>query len=112
MGLDYTALEYLMNILNSGTHMYMYYGSETRPPCMESIKWLVFKAPRSMSRGQMEYIKAQLTKEKHTDDPMATRNYHGNSRGLQYYDDFRYGNIKSMQQGITKINAMPMPKVS
>lgn len=43
---------------------------------------------------------------------MASLNFHGNSRGLQYYDDFRYGNIKSMVQGITRINAMPVPKVS
>ena len=36
-GLDYTALEYLKNILTADSHVYKYYGSETRPPCMESV---------------------------------------------------------------------------
>ena len=49
-GLDYTALEYLKNTLNSDSHIYMYYGSETRPPCMENVKWFVFSKVRSMSR--------------------------------------------------------------
>lgn len=42
-GLDYTALELLKNILNADTHVYKYYGSETRPPCMENVHWFVFR---------------------------------------------------------------------
>lgn len=57
-GFDIDALTSLRNILNMDHAIYRYYGSETQPPCAESVEWFVFQKPRSIDAHQTEYFKA------------------------------------------------------
>ena len=63
-GFNIKALQGLLNIINANHHIYMYYGSDTHPPCKEEIFWIVFARPRSISKGQFKFLKNQLANHK------------------------------------------------
>ena len=85
-GFNIKALQGLLNILNADHHTFMYYGSETHPPCNQDIFWVVFGRPRSISQGQFDFLKNQLAQEKKNRYPSKLKNkkeYFGNKRVLQ-----------------------------
>jgi len=116
--MDIDALTALRNILNLDHSMYRYYGSETVPPCAESVQWFVYKTPRSMDSNQAGYFKAQIA-EKRNDplsaalsnvNPLAGR-FYGNNREVKFYDDDKFGNIFLMDSAVSRIEGMPIPKI-
>lgn len=105
-GFSVKALQGLLNSINSDHHIYHYYGSETSPPCREEVLWFVFARPRSISKYQFDFLKAQLAKTKDEGRDLNlsidfTKLY-GNKRSIQKYDDsFRgkiYSNLKGLRQ--------------
>lgn len=86
-GFNIKALQGLLNILNADQHIYMYYGSGTRPPCIEDVFWIVFARPRSISVGQNEFLKNQLIKNVKSTNAVSTANsfkdLFGNNRIVQ-----------------------------
>lgn len=71
-GFNIKALQGLLNILNADQHIYMYYGSLTRPPCIEEVFWIVFARPRSISEGQLNFLRNQLTKNIKPTSPISS----------------------------------------
>ena len=63
-GFELNALLNLRNMINLDHQVYKYYGSETSPPCSETVQWFVFAKPRSVTRQQGEFLKAQLGRKK------------------------------------------------
>lgn len=49
IGLNEESLEYLKMLLKQDPHIFMYEGSETKPPCKEDMRWFVFANSRSCS---------------------------------------------------------------
>lgn len=86
-GFSIKALQGLLNILNADQHIYIYYGSETFPPCREEILWIIFARPRSISEGQMNFLKTQLLRNVEPGIPVSKalnkKQLHGNSRFIQ-----------------------------
>jgi hypothetical protein len=86
-GFNIKALQGLLNILNADQHIYIYYGSETFPPCREEILWIIFARPRSISEGQMNFLKTQLLRNVEPGIPVSKalnkKQLHGNSRFIQ-----------------------------
>ena len=75
-GFDYLAFEGLMNLIGGNRAMYFYYGSNTAPPCKEDIIWMVYKEPRAISIGQLEYLSQIMVKQD------KEGNYKGNNRPI------------------------------
>ncbi|CAA0197637.1 carbonic anhydrase [Tenacibaculum maritimum] len=50
----------LSNILPKKTAYYYYIGSLTTPPCTEGVNWIVFKAPITVSKMQIEKMHQSL----------------------------------------------------
>jgi carbonic anhydrase len=86
-GFSIKALQGLLNILNADQHIYIYYGSETLPPCREEALWIVFARPRSISEGQMNFLKNQLTRNVKPKVPvtkaLTKKELYGNNRSIQ-----------------------------
>ena len=86
-GFNIKALQGLLNILNSDHHTYMYYGSETHPPCKEDILWIVFARPRSISKGQFKFIKNQIARNVSEGSPVSiakkANELFGNKRSIR-----------------------------
>jgi hypothetical protein len=62
-GLNYNAVEGLLNIVNSDPEMFFYYGSETTPPCREDVLWMIFSKPRSIGPKQAEWFNHLIAKK-------------------------------------------------
>lgn len=86
-GFNIKALQGLLNILNADHHIYMYYGSETHPPCIQDIFWIVFARPRSISKGQFKFLKNQLSRHVKSNTPISSakrsKELYGNKRSMQ-----------------------------
>lgn len=90
-GFSIKALQGLLNILNADQHIYIYYGSETFPPCREEVLWIVFARPRSISEGQMNFLKTQLLRNVQPGIPVKKakkKQLFGNSRLIQVRIEF------------------------
>ena len=91
-GFNIKALQGLLNIINANHHIYMYYGSDTHPPCKENIFWIVFAKPRSISKGQFLFLKNQLANFKNTKKKVSLakdkKELYGNKRVVQVYFKF------------------------
>ena len=49
-------------LIQQDEHLFMYEGSETKPPCKEDMRWFIFANPRSCSKAQISFLQAQLMK--------------------------------------------------
>jgi hypothetical protein len=85
----------------------MYYGSDTHPPCLEDILWIVFARPRSISQGQFNFLKNQLAQpsdaKKSALDAKRREELFGNKRVVQKYRDDVRGKIWSNKQGVRQV---------
>jgi carbonic anhydrase len=63
-GFDINALIALKDLLNFDHWIFRYYGSDTQPPCTEDAHRFVFAIPRSANKVQIDFLKAQLMKQK------------------------------------------------
>ena len=86
-GFNIKALQGLLNIINADHHIYMYYGSETHPPCREDVFWIVFARPRSISKGQFKFLRNQLVRS------ILKKNKRSTKKGLESF----FGNKRAVQ---------------
>ena len=63
-GFNINALIALKDLLNFNHWIFRYYGSDTQPPCNEDVHRFVFAVPRSANKVQIEFLRAQLMKER------------------------------------------------
>jgi len=126
-GFNVKALQGLLNIINADHHIYMYYGSETTPPCREDVFWIVFARPRSISKYQFKFLRNQVTRRRKTltkeqllkkqlsktgknrahirksRKHVTRKDLFGNNRMLQPYRDDIRGKILSNKQGVRQV---------
>ena len=103
IGFTSEAFKGLVNLINANPSMYYYYGSETKPECLENVFWQVFAEARSMSQSQFRFLMHQLvfrldgTK---ADDRVASYlDVFGNKRNAQYYNPNQRDFIKYNPNG-------------
>jgi hypothetical protein len=85
IGMNYSALHGLLNLLNVSPHLFFYYGSETTPPCKEDVLWMVYARPRSINKEQFEFLLLMLAKHKEgkdVGDAEVPEDLFGNKRSL------------------------------
>lgn len=108
VGFNYLAFQGLLNIINADRHMFFYYGSETVPPCREEVLWMVFAAPRSISKPQFDYLLLMLAKNKNpkfTLTEAKTPNHlFGNKRAIVLYDETIRGKVLSNPLGLKHVS--------
>jgi hypothetical protein len=84
-GINYMSFQSLQKLLNADSQIYFYYGSQTVPPCQEDVLWMIYSAPRSISKSQIEYLMATLTKNKQgipIEQAKLASELYGNKRSL------------------------------
>lgn len=57
---------YLLALLLARTTQYLYNGSLTTPPCSESVQWVVFDQPVTISRDDLRLIRGAIGALPHT----------------------------------------------
>lgn len=67
-GFNYSALEGLLNLINTDPEMFFYYGSETSPPCREDVLWMIFAKPRSIGPRQAIFFNTLMTRHHQNKD--------------------------------------------
>lgn len=89
-GFTSEAFQGLINLINADPGMYFYYGSQTQPPCSESVFWQVFSAPRAINENQFKFLYYQLVKRldgSKVDEKVKSKNdVYGNKRKAFNYD--------------------------
>ena len=106
MGFNFLSFQGLLYALNTDSHVFFYYGSETSPPCREDVLWMVLGEPRSISEGQFQYLNALIPKPKNKADGNRISNpnqLYGNNRNIKLYDENLRGKILSSKNGILTI---------
>jgi len=82
-GFNYSAIEGLLNLINSDPELFFYYGSETTPPCREDVLWMIFSKPRSFGPQQAKFINHLIAKKKETEASILEGQYFGNNRRIK-----------------------------
>ena len=102
------SLAALNSLLREDGSAFMYFGSETLPPCSEDTIHVVFKKPRSISYKQFDYLKYQMVKklDNSSYDNTVTSRYdiYGIKRDIKYYDLNVRSLIKFLPDGVEIIN--------
>ena len=84
--------------------MYFYYGSESKPPCIENVLWAVTALPRSMSKKQQEFLHKQMGKtiqgEKDKQGAKSAKDFYGANRKVKKHDTNARGLIWSNKIGV------------
>merc|ERR1719362_2580174 len=110
-GLNYSAIEGLLNIVNSDPEMFYYYGSETTPPCREDVLWMIFSKPRSIGPKQAIFFNNLIAK-KEGNQSEAGKMF-GNNRRIKLYNTRLRGHILHNRMALVGVNAKSLfsPKV-
>lgn len=87
-GFNYSAIEGLLNLINSDPELFFYYGSETTPPCREDVLWMIFSKPRSIGPRQAKFINHLMAKKRPTEMKNLQEQYYGNNRRIKVKRSF------------------------
>ena len=99
------ALNLLNNMINEDPTVYLYFGSETLPPCNEDTLHVVFRKPRTLSSNQFNWLRKQLVRKldgSPFDNSVFSRyEVFGVKRNIKPYDVNMRGEIKLLPNGLS-----------